>query len=61
MALNMGMLASYDQSVEFFKDFLGLGEASIVVGPSAVSGSREGGGRQCCGERYFEKEKLGQL
>ena len=38
MALNMGMLASYDQSVEFFKDFLGLGEASIVVGPSAVSG-----------------------
>ena len=38
MAVNMGMLASYDQSVEFFKDFLGLGEASTVVGPSAVSG-----------------------
>ncbi|KAL6339041.1 hypothetical protein AAG906_024192 [Vitis piasezkii] len=38
MTLNMGMLASYDQSVEFFKDFLGLGEASTVVGPSAVSG-----------------------
>ena len=32
MALNMGMLASYDQSVEFFKDSLGLGEASILVG-----------------------------
>lgn len=38
MALNMGMLASYDQSVEFFKDSLGLGEASILVGASAVSG-----------------------
>ena len=32
MALNMGMLASYDQSVEFFRDSFGLGEASIVVG-----------------------------
>ncbi|XP_010254423.1 PREDICTED: mitochondrial dicarboxylate/tricarboxylate transporter DTC-like [Nelumbo nucifera] len=32
MALNMGMLASYDQSVEFFKDSLGFGEASTVVG-----------------------------
>ncbi|XP_077210887.1 mitochondrial dicarboxylate/tricarboxylate transporter DTC-like [Tasmannia lanceolata] len=38
MALNMGMLASYDQSVEFFKDNLGFGEASTVVGASAVSG-----------------------
>ncbi|KAL6332880.1 hypothetical protein AAG906_019392 [Vitis piasezkii] len=38
MALNMGMLASYDQSVEFFKDFLGLGEASTAVGPNVVSG-----------------------
>ncbi|KAL4308136.1 hypothetical protein GQ457_01G048640 [Hibiscus cannabinus] len=38
MALNMGMLASYDQSVEFFKDSLGLGEAATVVGASAVSG-----------------------
>ena len=32
MALNMGMLASYDQSVEFFRDSLGLGEYSTVVG-----------------------------
>ncbi|XP_039064077.1 mitochondrial dicarboxylate/tricarboxylate transporter DTC-like [Hibiscus syriacus] len=38
MALNMGMLASYDQSVEFIKDSLGLGEAATVVGASAVSG-----------------------
>ncbi|MBA0708410.1 hypothetical protein Golax_023538 [Gossypium laxum] len=38
MALNMGMLASYDQSVEFFKDSLGLGEAATVIGASAVSG-----------------------
>ncbi|KAK9725650.1 hypothetical protein RND81_05G159900 [Saponaria officinalis] len=38
MALNMGMLASYDQSVEFFRDSVGLGEASTVVGASAVSG-----------------------
>mgnify|MGYP004707367011 CR=1 FL=1 len=32
MALNMGMLASYDQSVEFFRDSLGFGEAATVVG-----------------------------
>ena len=32
MALNMGMLASYDQSVEFFKDSLGCGEAATVLG-----------------------------
>ncbi|KAJ4970124.1 hypothetical protein NE237_003223 [Protea cynaroides] len=38
MALNMGMLASYDQSVEFFRDSLSFGEASTVVGASAVSG-----------------------
>ncbi|OUZ99543.1 Mitochondrial substrate/solute carrier [Macleaya cordata] len=38
MALNMGMLASYDQSVELFKDTLGFGEVSTVVGASAVSG-----------------------
>ncbi|ERN20407.1 hypothetical protein AMTRI_Chr03g140520 [Amborella trichopoda] len=38
MALNMGMLASYDQSVEFFKDSLGFSEASTVIGASAVSG-----------------------
>ncbi|KAL0417412.1 UNVERIFIED_CONTAM: Mitochondrial dicarboxylate/tricarboxylate transporter DTC [Sesamum radiatum] len=38
MALNMGMLASYDQSVEFFKDSLGFGEASTVLGASTVSG-----------------------
>lgn len=38
MALNMGMLASYDQSVEFFRDSCGLGEASTIVGASAVSG-----------------------
>ncbi|KAG9155690.1 hypothetical protein Leryth_003965 [Lithospermum erythrorhizon] len=33
MALNMGMLASYDQSVEFCKDTLGF-----VLGASSVSG-----------------------
>lgn len=38
MALNMGMLASYDQSVELFRDSLGFGEVSTVVGASAVSG-----------------------
>ncbi|XP_058073985.1 mitochondrial dicarboxylate/tricarboxylate transporter DTC-like [Magnolia sinica] len=38
MALNMGMLASYDQSVEFCKDTLGFSESSTVVGASAVSG-----------------------
>ena len=38
MALNMEMLASYDQSVEFFKDFLSLGETSTVMGPNVVSG-----------------------
>ncbi|KAH7853539.1 hypothetical protein Vadar_003749 [Vaccinium darrowii] len=38
MALNMGMLASYDQSVEFFRDYLGWDETSAVVGASAVSG-----------------------
>ena len=38
MALNMGMLASYDQSVEFFKDSMGFGEMATVVGASAVSG-----------------------
>lgn len=32
MALNMGMLASYDQSSEFFRDSLGFGETSTVVG-----------------------------
>ncbi|XP_031740611.1 mitochondrial dicarboxylate/tricarboxylate transporter DTC isoform X2 [Cucumis sativus] len=38
MGLNMGMLASYDQSVEFFKDNLGFGEAATVLGASMVSG-----------------------
>ncbi|KAL8026795.1 hypothetical protein ABFX02_14G052000 [Erythranthe guttata] len=38
MALNMGMLASYDQSVEFFKDSLGCGEAATIVGASSISG-----------------------
>lgn len=32
MALNMGMLASYDQTVEFFRDSCGLGDAATVVG-----------------------------
>ncbi|MFS7938363.1 hypothetical protein Hanom_Chr05g00438801 [Helianthus anomalus] len=32
MALNMGMLASYDQSVKFFKDSLGFGEADTILG-----------------------------
>jgi solute carrier family 25 oxoglutarate transporter 11 len=32
MALNMGMLASYDQSVELFRDKLGAGEIATVVG-----------------------------
>lgn len=38
MALNMGMLASYDQSVEFFRDSLGFRETPTVLGASAVSG-----------------------
>ncbi|KAK3443480.1 mitochondrial dicarboxylate/tricarboxylate transporter DTC [Eucalyptus grandis] len=38
MALNMGMLASYDQGVEFFKDSLGFGEGATVLGASTVSG-----------------------
>ncbi|KAH7315204.1 hypothetical protein KP509_21G039700 [Ceratopteris richardii] len=38
MALNMGMLASYDQSVEFFRDTLKFSELPTVVGASAVSG-----------------------
>ncbi|KAH9561982.1 hypothetical protein CY35_05G049800 [Sphagnum magellanicum] len=38
MALNMGMLASYDQSVEFFRDSLSFGEIPTVIGASAVSG-----------------------
>ncbi|KAF8041119.1 hypothetical protein BT93_B3136 [Corymbia citriodora subsp. variegata] len=38
MALNMGMLASYDQSVEFFKDSLGFGEGATILGASTVSG-----------------------
>ncbi|KAF7807917.1 mitochondrial dicarboxylate/tricarboxylate transporter DTC [Senna tora] len=32
MAANMGMLASYDHSVEFFTDSLGLGEFATVIG-----------------------------
>ncbi|MFS7969592.1 putative mitochondrial carrier domain superfamily [Helianthus anomalus] len=36
-ALNMGMLASYDQSVEFFKDNLGAGEGVTILGASTVS------------------------
>lgn len=32
MAANMGMLASYEQSAEFFRDSCGLGEASTVLG-----------------------------
>ncbi|GJT65876.1 mitochondrial dicarboxylate/tricarboxylate transporter DTC [Tanacetum coccineum] len=32
MAMNIGMLACYDQSVEFFKDNLGFGEAATIVG-----------------------------
>lgn len=38
MALNMGMLASYDQSVELFRDSLGFGEATTILGASTVSG-----------------------
>eukprot|EP00897_Mesotaenium_endlicherianum_P005725 jgi/Mesen1/5180/ME000257S04453 len=38
MALNMGMLASYDQGVELFRDSLGFGEVPTVIGASAVSG-----------------------
>jgi solute carrier family 25 oxoglutarate transporter 11 len=32
MALNMGMLASYDQSVEFFRDSLSFGEVPTIIG-----------------------------
>ncbi|CAM6092146.1 unnamed protein product [Calypogeia fissa] len=37
MALNMGMLASYDQSAEYMREF-GFGEIQSVLGASAVSG-----------------------
>ena len=37
MALNMGMLASYDQSVEFFRDSLGFGEAATILGKTPLS------------------------
>ena len=36
MALNMGMLASYDQSVELFRDKFGAGEISTVIGKILV-------------------------
>jgi solute carrier family 25 oxoglutarate transporter 11 len=42
MALNMGMLASYDQSVEFFRDSLSFGEIPTVVGMWNVLSSEEG-------------------
>ena len=32
MSLNMGMLASYDQSVELFRDKFGAGELSTMLG-----------------------------
>ncbi|GBG65514.1 hypothetical protein CBR_g51109 [Chara braunii] len=38
MALNMGMLASYDQAVEYFRDVQGLSESQTVYASSAVSG-----------------------
>eukprot|EP00271_Cylindrocystis_brebissonii_P014359 TRINITY_DN35695_c0_g1_i1.p1 TRINITY_DN35695_c0_g1~~TRINITY_DN35695_c0_g1_i1.p1 ORF type:complete len:303 (+),score=51.39 TRINITY_DN35695_c0_g1_i1:180-1088(+) len=38
MALNMGMLASYDQSAEFFKDYAGFSETPAVIGASTISG-----------------------
>ncbi|VAH58824.1 unnamed protein product [Triticum turgidum subsp. durum] len=38
MSLNMGMLASYDQSVEVLRDKLGAGELSTMLGASAISG-----------------------
>lgn len=38
MSLNMGMLASYDQSVEILRDKLGAGEIPTMLGASAVSG-----------------------
>ncbi|CAM8892227.1 hypothetical protein QQ045_025505 [Rhodiola kirilowii] len=38
MTLNAGMLASYDPSVELFRDLLGFGEGLTVVGASTVSG-----------------------
>ncbi|XP_010316593.1 mitochondrial dicarboxylate/tricarboxylate transporter DTC-like [Solanum lycopersicum] len=34
----MGLFASYDQSVEFFRDNLGMGEVATVIGASSVSG-----------------------
>ncbi len=42
MALNMGMLASYDQSVEFFRDSLSFGEIPTVIGMWNVLSSEEG-------------------
>jgi solute carrier family 25 (mitochondrial oxoglutarate transporter), member 11 len=36
MSLNMGMLASYDQSVELFRDKFGAGEISTVIGKTLI-------------------------
>lgn len=38
MSLNMGMLASYDQSVELFRDKFGAGEVSTVIGKILLFG-----------------------
>lgn len=38
MALNMGMLASYDQSVELFRDQLNFSEVPSVIGKTFKSG-----------------------
>jgi solute carrier family 25 oxoglutarate transporter 11 len=36
MSLNMGMLASYDQSVELLRDKLGAGEMSTMLGKTML-------------------------
>ncbi|ONK66624.1 uncharacterized protein A4U43_C06F10290 [Asparagus officinalis] len=38
MSLNMGMLASYEQCIEVFRDQLGCGEVTTVIGSSTISG-----------------------
>ncbi|CAL5363048.1 unnamed protein product [Camellia sinensis] len=58
MALNMGMLASYDQSVEFFKDSVGFGEAATILGASSVTGDP---GKMAAVQRNLSKFGIKEL
>ncbi|XP_058200498.1 mitochondrial dicarboxylate/tricarboxylate transporter DTC isoform X2 [Rhododendron vialii] len=61
MALNMGMLASYDQSVEFCKDSLGFGETATVLDDMDIPQPNPKAGEVCwivvvCRCRYISME-----